>query len=400
MKYLIVIGSGLTDRPIAEKDNQTPLQIADTPNLDKLAQSGKTGSVQTIPENFEAGDDVSFLSLLGFDPETHHAGTASFDAVALDVVLEEDEIPICCTFVQLQSSHNDMVMKDFTSDNLTSQDSRILLDALQEQIGSDSVRFHAGKGHHNLMVIKSAPFSGTLNPPQELIGEGIRQFMPQGDEFKELIFIMNQAQIILHNHPYNRQLQKEGKDTVNSVWLWGNGRRRTLPSFSATFGKSAALITSSLLFKGMGKSAGMNVVDGSGLNGNNPASYQGSVESALKELDAHDVVYLHIGELEDISLKGDLDDKILGIEDFDNEVAGPLLNALNNQNDVKMLLTVNHVSSAALMKYTKDNVPFLVYPAEAEAKTAPAFDEKILDSGKVHFKDGPALIDAFLKDRL
>ena len=238
------------------------------------------------------------------------------------------------------------------------------------------------------MVIKSAPFSGTLNPPQELIGEGIRQFMPQGDEFKELIFIMNQAQIILHNHPYNRQLQKEGKDTVNSVWLWGNGRRRALPSFSATFGKSAALITSSLLLKGMGKSAGMNVVDGSGLNGNNPASYQGSVESALKELDAHDVVYLHIGELEDISLKGDLDDKILGIEDFDNEVAGPLLNALNNRNDVKMLLTVNHVSSAALMKYTKDNVPFLVYPAEAEAKTAPAFDEKILDSGKVHFEDG------------
>jgi len=400
MKYLIVIGSGLTDRPIAEKDNQTPLEIADTPNLDKLAQSGLTGSVQTIPDNFEAGNDVSFLSLLGFQPETHHAGTAAFDAVALDVVLEEDEIPLCCTFVQLQSSHNDMVMKDFTSGNITSADSRILLDALQEQIGSASVRFHSGKGHHNLMVMKSAPFSGTLNPPQELIGEGIRQFMPQGDEFKELIFIMNQAQIILHNHPYNRQRQKEGKDAVNSVWLWGNGRRRALPSFSATFGKSAALITSSLLLKGMGKSAGMNVVDGSGLNGSNPAGYQGRVESALKELEAHDVVYLHLGELEDSSLKGNLDDKILGIEDFDNEVAGPLLNALNNRNDVKMLLTVNHVSSAALMKYTKDNVPFLVFPADGDAKTAPAFDEKILDAGKIHFKDGPALIDAFLRDRL
>ena len=147
MKYLIVIGSGLTDRPIAEKDNRTPLEIADTPNLDQLAQLGDTGYVRTIPENFEAGCDVSLLSLLGFDPKTHHSGTAAFDAVALDVVLGEGEIPLCCSFVQLQSSHNDMVMKDFTSDNIASQDSRLLLDALEEQIGSDSVRFLAGRGH-------------------------------------------------------------------------------------------------------------------------------------------------------------------------------------------------------------------------------------------------------------
>jgi 2,3-bisphosphoglycerate-independent phosphoglycerate mutase len=298
----------------------------------------------------------------------------------------------------LQSSHIDMVMKDFTSDNITSQDSRLLLDALEEQIGSDSIRFHAGIGHHNLMVVKNAPFEGTLTPPQELIGEGIRQVMPQGDEFKELVFIMNQAQIILHNHPYNRERQKKGQDSVNSVWLWGNGQRRALPSFSRSFGKSAALVTSSLVFQGMGKSAGMHVAGTSELNGN---GYQGRVEAALKELDAHDVVYLHLGELEDISLKGNFDDKVLGIEDFDSEIAGPLLTALNNRDDVKMLLTVNHMSSAALMKYTKDNVPFLVYPGKkGTGKNASAFNEKILDSDTVHFKDGPALIDAFLNNKI
>ena len=205
MKYLIVIGSGLTDRPIAEKDNQTPLEIADTPHLEQIAQSGVAGSVQTIPENFEAGNDVSFLSLLGFDPKAYHSGIAAFDAVALDVVLEEGEIPICCSFVQLQSSHNDMVMKDFTSDNLPSQDSRILLDSLQEQIGSDSVRFHAGQGHHNLMVIKSAPFEGMLTPPQELIGEGIRQVMPEGDEFKELGLYHEPGA----NHPAQSSVQSQ-----------------------------------------------------------------------------------------------------------------------------------------------------------------------------------------------
>jgi len=400
MKYLIVIGCGLTDRPIAEKDNQTPLQIADTPHLDRLAQKGLSGNVQTIPENFEAGNDVSLLALLGYCPETYHGGTAPFDALALDIPLAEDELPLCCTFVQLQSSHNDMVMKDFTADNLPSEDSRVLLDALQEQIGDPSVRFYPGIGPHNLMVIKSPAFSRSLNPPMELIGEGIRQFMPDGEEFKDLVFLMNQSQIILHNHPYNRNRQKQGLDTVNSVWLWGNGHRQTLPPFSETHKKSAALVTSSLLFKGMGKSAGIHVVDIMGPNGNPAASFKDKVDTALKELETHDIVYLHIEEIENISLKGDLDDKVLAIEDFDQEIAGPLLNALNSRDDVKMLFVENHVASASLMKYTKDRVPFLVYPGPAGSESAEGFDEKILDANKIHFQSGPQLIAAFLKDQL
>lgn len=395
MKYLIVIGGGLTDRPIAEKDNRTPLEIADSPNLDRLTQMGLSGSVQTIPENFEVGNDVSLLSLLGCSPETHHAGTAPFEALALDVAIEEDDLPLCCTFVQLQSSHNDMVMKDFTASDLPSQESRVLLKALQEQIVDAPVRFYPGAGPHNLMVIKSAPYSEALNPPMELIGEGVRRFMPEREEFKELIYIMNQAQIILHNHPHNRNRQRE--DAVNSVWLWGNGRKKSLPAFTETFKKSAALISSSLLFQGMGKSAGMKVAAPAGADGN--VRFQGKVDAAFEELNAHDVVYLHIGEIENISLKGDLDDKVLSIEDFDREIAGPLLDALSARNDVKMLFAVNHVSSAALMKYTKDAVPFLVYPA-AETNNAGSFNEKILDSGKIHFQSGPDLIEAFFKDQL
>jgi len=400
MKYLIVVGSGLTDRPIAEKDNRTPLEIADTPHLDRLAQEGLSGSVQTIPENFEAGGDVSLLSLLGYSPEVHHSGTAPFDARALDVPLREDELPLCCTFVTLQSSHNDMVMKDFTAGNLSSEDSRVLLEALEEQIVDASVRFYPGAGPHNLMVIKSPAFSTALNPPMELIGEGIREFMPQGEEFKELVYLMTQAQIILHNHPYNRNRQRQGQDTVNSVWLWGNGQRRTLPPFSEAFKKNAALVTSSLLFKGMGKSAGMHVVDIIEPNGNPASSFKGNVDAALAELDAHDIVYLHVEEIENISLKGDLDDKVLAIEDFDREIARPLLNALEDRDDVNMLLVENHVSSAALMKYTRDRVPFVVYPAQAKSGETRGFDEKILAGDKIHFKSGPQLIDAFLKDRL
>ncbi len=399
MKYLVVIGGGLTDQPIAEKDNKTPLELAETPNLDQLARTGKTGSVRTIPENLDAGNDVSLLALLGYDPEAHRTGPAVFAAAALGIPLNEGEIPLFCDFVQLQSSHNDMVMKDFTAGNLSSKEAEVLIGALQEQIVDASVRFYPGVGHHNLMVIKSSPFSGKLNPPMELIGEGIREFMPAGEEFRDLIFIMNQAQIILHNHPYNRNRQQQGKDAVNSVWLWGNGQQRTLPPFTDQFGKSAALLSTSLLFKGMGKSAGISVLEAAA-NGNSGSSNAMNVNAALTELERRDVVYLHLDEIEEISLKGNLDDKILALEDFDDDVAGPLLDALSGRNDVKMLLVVNHMTSANLMKYARDEVPFLVYPATSETGSTQQFDEKILADKHNHFPTGQGLIAAFLQDKL
>lgn len=400
MKYLVIIASGLSDRPIAEKDNKTPLQLSDTPHLDRLAREGRCGSVQTIPENLDPGSDASFLSLLGFDAQQYRGGTAHFAAVGLDVKIEADEVPLCCDFVNLQSSHNDMVMKDYTAGQLPSSDSKILLDALSEQIGDSPVRFFHGGGYHNMMVIKSPPFAGKLTPPNELIGEGIRRFMPEGEEFKELVYVMNQAQIILYNHPYNKTRKTEGKDLVNSVWLWGNGRSQALPSFAETHRKSGAVITASLLLKGMAKSAGMKVVDVEGATGFTNTNYRGKVEAALRELETRDVVYLHVAAAEEVSLKGVFDDKILAIEDFDSEVLGPLLAALEGRNDVKILLAVDHGCSAVLMKYNRDHVPFLVFPARNKTGNIDSFDEHLLDADGDHYRSGPDLVADFFGDKI
>ena len=69
--------------------------------------------------------------------------------------------------------------------------------------------------------------------------------MPEDDQFKDLIYIINQAQIILHNHPINQQRKRENIDLVNSIWLWGNGKKGTLPLFKKKYGKSGSLISAS-----------------------------------------------------------------------------------------------------------------------------------------------------------
>lgn len=394
MKYLVVIANGLTDRPIAEKDNKTPLQVAETPNLDQMVREGSSGSVQTIPENQHIGSDVSYLSLLGYDSEKYAIGPAYFDALAIGLHLKSGEIPLCCDFITLQSSHNDMVMKDYTADHLSSEDSKVYLKALQNQISDCMVTFHPGLGYHNLMVIESKPFSKRLTPPNELIGEGIRKFMPEGEQFKDLIYVMSQAQIILHNHPTNQKRKKENLDPVNSIWLWGNGQTGTLPSFEKIFGRSGALISASLLFQGIAKAAKMKIVSVKGANGFAETNLDGKVKATIHELQNQDIVYLNVAAAEEISLKGNIDDKILTIEDIDSKVIGPLLRESNEREDLKMMVVVNHMCSAVSVKYGKERVPFAISDNSGKS-SAEKFDENLLNKGINHFKSGSELMNMF-----
>ncbi len=360
MKYLVVIANGLTDKPIAEKENKTPLQLADTPNPDRMVREGCSGSVQTIPENCQVGNEISYLSLLGYDPEKYDIGPAYFDALAIGLNLKDGEIPLCCDFVTLQASHNDMVMKDYTAGHLSCEESINYLNALQNQISDCAVTFYPGLGPHNIMVMPSKQFTTRLTPPYELIGEGIRKFMPEDDQFKDLIYIINQAQIILHNHPINQQRKRENLDLVNSIWLWGNGKKGTLPPFEEKFGKSGSLISASLLFQGMAKAADMRVVSVEGATGFAETNFGNKVKAAIHELQSRDIVYLNVAGAEEVSLKGNIDDKILTIEDIDSKVIGPLLNEISKNNDVKMMAVVNHVSSAVAVKYGNERVPFVI----------------------------------------
>ena len=394
MKYLVVIANGLTDRPIAEKENKTPLQIADTPNLDRMVQEGYSGSVQTIPENCKAGNEISYLSLLGYDPEKHDIGPAYFDTLAIGLNLKEGEIPLCCNFVTLQASHNDMVMKDYTADHLSSEESINYLNALQTQISDFGVTFYPGVGPHNIMVMNSKPFTIRLTSPNELIGEGIRKFMPVDAEFKDLIYIINQAQIILHNHPVNKKRKLESLDYANSIWLWGNGKNGTLPSFKKKYGKSGSLISASLLFQGMAKSADMRVVKVEGASGFSETNYENKVKAAIQELESQEIVYLNVAGIEDISLKGNIDDKIITIEDIDSKVIGPLLKETFSNNEIKMMVVVNHMNSAVDVKYGKDRVPF-VMSGKNDTNLVINYAENLLNVGNNHFKSGPDLMSMF-----
>ncbi len=401
-KYFIVICNGLSDEPFAEKDNLTPLQMADIPNFDRLASEGRCGSVQTIPDGLAVGEEISYLSLLGFDSEKYQAGTGNYLARALDLELNSGEIALVCDFVILQSSHNDMIMKDYTAGQISSEVAESLLKALNEQIVDENLTFHYGAGHQHLLVLKHSPFKGKLIPPNELIGEGIRQYMPQGLEYKELVYIMNQAQIILHHHPYNKKRMQDGKDAINSIWIWGEGEEPSepLPSFFSRFEKRGCIITASLVMKGLGKTVGLEVKTVEQGTGYIDSDIETKTQAAIKALKDHDVVFLHIAGGEHVSLQGNIDDKIQMIEEIDQKVLGSIFEFIETRRDVNLLLVEPHRSSANLMKYNNVAVPFVTFNSENKPDSVEKFDEEILRTGSNHLKNGTNLIEEFLKNTL
>ncbi len=398
MKYLVLIGGGLSDQPIAERDNQTPLQLANTPNLDRLAQTGRAGAYNPLPESLPAGPEVSLLGLLGYDPVEYASGPGHYLAKALKVPVGEGEMPLCCDFIILQSSHNDMILKDFTADRLSGEDSATLIAALKEWVVNEDVSFYSGGGHNNLMVMKTDPFPGRLQPPMELVGEGIRKHIPQEKPYRELIHLMNEAQIILHNHPLNRQRAADSADAVNSVWFWGNGQSKPLPEFEKHIGKKGAVITASPLFKGIALEAGMHVPEVEGVTGFLDTRYEAKVDATLAALETHDIVYTHVGAGEPVSLQGMIDDKVDAIEDFDEKIVGPLLQQAEMLGNVRVLVTENHMSSVDIMRYKKSPVPYVIYPGQVEGDAPQGFDEELISNGNAPLASGQELIRLFINE--
>ncbi len=375
MKYILIIANGLTDHPVAERDNRTPLQLAETPNLDRLTQNGSCGTVRTIPHEASAENQVSYLSLMGYAGQTGGAGY--FSAQALGLPLKENQVPLCCNFVILQSSHNDMVMKDFSAGNLASSDSKNLLDSLQKNVYDVSAEFHHGRGPHNLVLLDAETVPEKLTSPFEMIGEGIRKYLPSDDTSKDLPFLMNQAQIILHSHPMNKQRQNEKKDLVNSIWFWGAGPELKLEKFADTQGRKATAVSHDLLFQGIAKSAGMTIAPLDETEVNDESANKNLVKAAIKALDDSDVVYVHTNSAEGPSLKGMIDDKIFAIEDMDRDLIGPIAQEVELNGDLRMAVIVNHCASVVQMKYDKEPVPFVIYPPIKEKCSADAFDENL-----------------------
>ena len=396
----------MADRPVEALDGRTPLEAARTPNLDLLATYGEIGRVQTTPDGFVPGSDVANLSILGYDPRQFYFARGPLESAGMDVSLNQGDVAFRCDLVTFRDRQKGYVfgdlsprvfLEDATAGGIGDEEARELIDLLNNLLGSDQIQFYAGRGYRHLMVWAHGASKVECLPPQMLLEKEIVSFFPHGADKGILKKLIQSAFTILSEHPINEERIGRGERPANGVWFWGPGKEVTLPSFSGRFGKRGAMISAVDLLRGLGKKAGMEVIDIPGATGGIHADDVGKIKAASEALETHDLVYLHFEASDEAGHAGDLQRKIEAIERFDRQVVGPLISQMKEKGPWRLLLLPDHATLVSTRAQVADPVPFLLCRGLDEKRGEQSFSEREAAGSSIFWPEGHRLMEHFLK---
>jgi 2,3-bisphosphoglycerate-independent phosphoglycerate mutase len=375
MKLVVLLGDGMADLPLAALQGKTPLQAAKKPNMDRLALQGRSGLAQTVPEGFPPGSDVANLSVMGYAPSQHYSGRAPLEAAAMNVALGEADIAFRCNFVTIEGG----IMKDYSAGHITSEEGRELIESLQPLMPGR--RLYAGVSYRNLLVLKAGA-KALCTPPHDISDQPVAEHLPSGPDSEQLTRLMDAARPVLARHPVNEKRIAAGKSPANAIWLWGQGPAPVMPSFAEKYALLGAMISAVDLLKGIGRYAGLEVIDVPGATGTIDTNYEGKVQAALEALKHLDFVYLHIEAPDEAGHEGDTELKVRAIELFDEKVVGPVVEGLQKSGqDWRVLLLPDHATPISIKTHSRDPVPFTIAGTGIKPDGVERFDEQAAKQG-------------------
>jgi 2,3-bisphosphoglycerate-independent phosphoglycerate mutase len=366
MKYIILLGDGMSDEPIAELGGKTPLEVAKTPNMDRLSQIGKIGLAATVPEGYPPGSDVANLSVFGYNPADCYSGRSPLEAASMGVDLGPDDVSFRLNFVWLEAHYGKLYMGDFSAGHIPTAESKQLIETLQEELGGDEFNFYPGVSYRHLMVWKNGKDQLTFTPPHDISTYSIEGHLPQGEGADVLLDLTNSAQMLLNSHPVNNQRVAEKKLPANSIWFWGHGRKPVMETYRQRYGLTGSVISAVDLIRGIGVNAGLEIIEVPGATGYLDTNYRGKAEYAVKALKKSDFVYVHVEAPDEAGHGGLLKEKIEAIESFDRDVVGTVVENISTIGDCRILITPDHPTPVEKRTHTSDPVPYILYDSRQD----------------------------------
>jgi len=399
VKFVLVIGDGMADRPVEKFGGKTPLEAAHHPHMDEIASKGTCGLLQTIPPKAATGSEAATLSLLGYNPEKYSLGRGPLEALAVGAPLGWDDVAFRCNLV----TERDGILVDYSAGHITTEEARELIQGLNQKLGRGEVAFYPGLSYRHVLVLRGRKYSPAVRcfPPHSFVGHPVSTLpvTPLAEEAEETARLLNrlaaESKALLTSHPVNMRRAAEGKSMGNMAWFWGPGRRPRVPLFHELHGLRGAVISAVDIVKGIGLCAGMELITVPGATGYFDTDYEGKADYALRALEKYDMVIVHVEAPDEAGHLGDFHLKVKAIEDLDRRLLGRLLSGL--EGDYTVGVVADHATPVEVRTHTRDPVPFAVYrKAEASSKPAKRFDEASVKSLGLLLESGEAFIRLFL----
>jgi 2,3-bisphosphoglycerate-independent phosphoglycerate mutase len=361
LKYVIIHGDGMADWPCDELGGKTPLEAARKPNMDLIASCGELGLVATIPAGMPPGSDVGTMTMLGYDPARYHTGRAPIEAASQGITLAPNDVVFRMNLVSLKPGDGGtMVMDDFTSGHITSEEAGRIVGDLRRELAGDGIEFFNGVSYRHLMVWRNGLTSTKLTPPHDITGKPIDTHLPLGEGADRLSNLMRRAGDILREHPVNQARRAAGKTAATAVWFWGQGRRPAVPTLKERFGVDGSVISAVDLVNGLGRLAGLDVITVPGATGFLDTDYAAKARYGLDSLKRRDFLLLHVEAPDEAGHMGRADYKVEAIERIDELILGPLLAELPTFGEWALLLMPDHATPSILKTHSNEAVPFAI----------------------------------------
>ncbi len=390
MKYVIVLGDGMADEPIAELGDKTPLEYAITPEMDRLAAVSEIGRVHTIPEGMSPGSDTANLSVLGYNPKKYYTGRSPLEALSIGVPMKDTDIALRCNIVTVSvddKSYEEKTIIDHSSSEISTEDAAVLLEAVRAELENDIYKYYVGTSYRHLTIWDKGSVV-PLTPPHDILGKVIGEYLPKDDALREM---MKKSYDILANHPLNLERMEKGLNPANSIWFWGAGTKPCLSSFEEQYGKKGVMISAVDLLKGIGVGASMTNIIVPGADGTLHTNYEGKADAAIKALteDGYDFAYIHVEAPDEMGHQGSAERKIQAIQFLDEKVIKRVTTALDAKNvDYRMMILPDHPTPICVRTHTSDPVPYMLYDSTDKKENSLKYNEKDALASGVYIAEG------------
>lgn len=367
MKYVVVLGDGMSDWPIAQLGEKTPLAYAKTPMMDSLAKKSEIGMVATIPEGMAPGSDTANLSVMGYDPKKYYTGRSPLEALSIGADMKETDVVYRCNIVTLSEEdgpYQEQTIIDHSADEISTEDAEVLLKAVCTKFEEEGFRFYTGTSYRHCMIWDCGKILD-LTPPHDILTQKIGQYLPKEEILRKM---QEKSYEILKNHPLNLKRKEQGLNPANSFWFWGAGTKPVLTSFEERHHKKGVMISAVDLLKGIAVGAGMDRIFVEGANGGLNTNYEGKAMAAVKALtkDGYDFAYIHVEAPDEMGHQGSVEKKVLSIEYLDDRLVRLVKEGMDaSGEDYRMLILPDHPTPIKVRTHVAEPVPYLLYDSTA-----------------------------------
>ncbi|HTY89892.1 MAG TPA: 2,3-bisphosphoglycerate-independent phosphoglycerate mutase [Methanocella sp.] len=379
-KIILIVLDGASDRPVGGK---TPLAEAGMRNLDRLANGGINGIMDTVGPGIRPGSDTSHLAILGYDPYKYYTGRGPFEAAGVGIDVKGGDIAFRVNFATVENG----LVTDRRAGRISDTDQ--LAGAINEQVkvpGVDII-FKRSTGHRAALVLRGKGLSSAItdtDPKKE--GNPIKEChatddTPEAKHTAEVVnSISSQVLNILDGMPANQERKKQGLPPGNAILIRGAGVVPHIPPFQERYGLKGAVVAAAGLIIGIGKMCGLEYLPtGSMEVESSGSSAKAKMNKALEALETYDFVLVNIKGADEAGHDGNFQKKTQFLSQTD-----AAFERLGQLKDVLIIVTADHSTPVSIKDHSADPVPILMHGPGVRMDDVAHYNELIAYKGGLH----------------